>query len=280
MTVVYVDLLVLLNLIANYLLLMGSGRIAGCVLRRLRIGLSGLIGALYAAAVFLPGFGWLAAWPCKSAAGVLMTLIAYGGGPKLLRVTLIFYASSAALAGMVLGAELLGSSALTLKSGVFYTPLDIRLLLLLFVACYFLLSVVFRRTGKHIGRELVDLKMLLLGQRFRLTALRDTGHTLCDPVTNGTVLVVEYRSVASALPVGFEPGDPIASVRKLCDQGITGMRLVPYRAVGVDCGMLAAVRAESVTVGNRELGSLLVALSPHPVDDGGGYQALIGGEWS
>ena len=41
MTVVYIDLLFLLNLIANYLLLLAAGRIAGAVLLRWRIGLRG-----------------------------------------------------------------------------------------------------------------------------------------------------------------------------------------------------------------------------------------------
>ena len=55
------------------------------------------------------------------------------------------------------------------------------------------------------------------------------------------------------------------------------MRLLPYRSIGVDCGFLLAVRADRVSVGGREYGGLLVALSPTPVTDGGGYQALFGG---
>ena len=78
MTVVYIDLLFLLNLIANYLLLLAAGRMAGAVLIRWRIGLGAAAGALYAALIFLPGLDWLAAWPCKLAAGVLLALVAYG----------------------------------------------------------------------------------------------------------------------------------------------------------------------------------------------------------
>ena len=146
-TVVYIDLLFLLNLIANYLLLLAAGRMAGAVLARWRIGLGAGLGALYAALIFLPGLGWLAQWPCKLAAGILMVLAAYGGERRLLRVTVVFFGASAALAGAVLGLELLGSASLTLENGVFYTPIDVRLLLLSFVACYFVLSLFFRRVG-------------------------------------------------------------------------------------------------------------------------------------
>ncbi len=274
MTVVYIDLLFLLNLIANYLLLLAAGRMAGAVLIRWRIGLGAAAGALYAALVFLPGLEWLAHWPCKLASGVLMALAAYGGEAHLLRVTVLFFGASAALAGAVLGLELLGNVSLTLDHGVFYTPLDIRLLLLLFVACYFMLSLFFRRVGRH-GGELARLEIALEGGVIALTALRDTGHSLADPATNRPVVVAYWRALAGLLPGWADPSDPVASLERCHAAGSRQARLIPYRAVGVECGMLLAVRSQGVTVDGKPAGKLLVALSPTPVDDGGGYQALI-----
>lgn len=275
-TVVYIDLLFLLNLTANYLLLLAAGRIAGAVLVRWRIGLGAALGALYAVLVFLPGLAWLAGWPCKLAAGVLMALTAYGGERRLLRVTVIFFGASAALAGMILGLELLGSVSLTLEHGVLYSPVDIRLLLLSFVACYFVLSLFFRRTGRH-GGGLVQLKIVLGEKTVDVTALRDTGHTLTDPADNRPVVVAYFQALSGVLPPWADPADPIGSVERCHAAGSRQARLIPYRAVGVECGMLLAVRARQVTVDGKPLGRLLVALSPTPVDDGGGYQALIGG---
>lgn len=276
MTVVYIDLLFLLNLIANYLLLLAAGRMAGAVLARWRIGLGAGLGALYAALIFLPGLGWLAQWPCKLGAGILMALATYGGERRLLRVTVVFFGASAALAGAVLGLELLGSASLTLENGVFYTPIDVRLLLLSFVACYFVLSLFFRRVGQH-GGELSRLELELDGGKVELTALRDTGHSLTDPADNRPVVVADGRALSGVLPGWADAADPIASVERCHALGSRQARIVPYRAVGVDHGMLLALRARQVRVDGRPLGRLLVALSPTPVDDGGGYQALIGG---
>lgn len=274
--VVYIDLLFLLNLIANYLLLLAAGRMAGAALVRWRIGLGAGLGALYAALVFLPGLNWLALWPCKLAAGVLMALAAYGGEAKLLRVTVLFFGASAALAGAVLALEQFGSLSLTLDHGVFYSQMDIRLLLVMFVACYFVLSLFFRRVGQH-KSELAQLEITLDGGTVALTALRDTGHTLTDPATNRPVAVTDWRALSAILPGWADPADPIQSVERCHAEGSRQARLIPYRAVGVECGMLLAVRARQVTVDGKPLGRLLVALSPTPVDDGGGYQALIGG---
>ena len=172
--------------------------------------------------------------------------------------------------------ELLGNASLTLEHGVFYTPIDVRLLLLSFVACYFVLSLLFRRVGRH-GGELAQLKIVLGEKTVDMTALRDTGHTLTDPADNRPVVVAYCHALAGALPDWADPGNPVQSVERCHAIGSRQARLVPYRAVGVECGMLLALRSRQVTVDGRPLGRLLVALSPTPLDDGGGYQALIGG---
>ena len=53
-------------------------------------------------------------------------------------------------------------------------------------------------------------------------------------------------------------------------------RLLPYQAVGVECVMLLSLRLDGARVGREDYGTLLVALSPNRLSDGGGYSALIG----
>jgi len=276
MTVVYIDMLFLLNLIANYLLLLAAGRMSGAILRRGFLALGAALGALYAALLFLPGLTWLSALPCKLSVGVLMSLIAYGANRTLARTTVMFFGASAMLAGLVMAAETLGSGALTLKNGVFYSPFDLRLLLALFVLCYFILSLFFRRVARHTGGELVHLDLKLFDHTVHLTALHDTGNTLCDPATNRPVVVADYAALKPYLPPTANPEDPVESMRRLTEAGVRGCRLLPFRAVGTRAGLLLAVPSQGVRAEGRELGALLIALSPGPVSDGGGYQGLIG----
>ena len=200
-----------------------------------------------------------------------MAVTAYGAGRQLLRSSVMFFGASAGLAGLVLGAELLGSGPLTTANGVLYSRFDLRLLLVLFVLCYFILSLFFRRVGRHGGGELVGLDVGLFGRTVHLTALRDTGNTLSDPATNRPVIVADYGAVRAALPVEVD------SVKRLSAMGVKGARLLPFRSVGTELGLLLAVRSDGVTADGAELGPLLIALSPGPVSDGGGYQSLIGG---
>ena len=102
-------------------------------------------------------------------------------------------------------------------------------------------------------------------------------------VAGGPQEVAEADKIEELLPPGVRPGsaelrDPTGVFERLNDPWRRRFRLVPYRAVGVEQGLLLALRLDNVQVGEEEQGPMLAALSPTPVSDGGGYQALIGGE--
>ena len=77
MTVVYLDRVLLLNLLVDYLLLLTTAQLAGIPLRRGRLALCAAVGALYAGAVFLPGLSWLSHPLCRTAGGAAMALAAW-----------------------------------------------------------------------------------------------------------------------------------------------------------------------------------------------------------
>lgn len=279
MTVVYLDVLFLLNLVVDYLLLLAAARMTGERFSRLRLGFGALFGAGYAAVLFLPGFSWLAHPLCKLCVGMGMVLISYGASRRLLRLTLVFFAVSAALGGVILALQLLGTGGLTLENGVLYTGFDLRLLLVTVILSYATMSLVFRAAARHGGtrRDLCTAKVTIAGKTLPVTVLLDTGNTLVDPVRNQPVLVVEERALRDILPADLDPSDPVGSLERQCDRAWKGrLRLLPYRAVGVDYGMLLVVRSDRVEInGQRQIG-LPVALSPTPVSDGGNYQGLLG----
>ena len=282
MTVVYIDALFLLNLIVNYLLLLAAAKLAGEPLRRLRLAAGAALGGLDAAAIFFPGMGFLTHPLCKLGAAVLMLLTGFGGSRRLLRVTLVFFGLSCAFGGGIFAIGLLGGRGLTLRNGVLYSVMDLRILLLSAAVCYAVLTLVFRRTARHGRREVLPAVLTLEGRRVAVNALVDTGNTLTDPVTGRPVMVAEGSRLSPLLPgerVLDEKAlrDPVGTLERL-SRGGRGrrFRLLPYQAVGVECGMLLALRLDDARVGAEDYGGILVALSPNPVSDGGGYSALIG----
>lgn len=284
MTVIYIDTLFLLNALVDYLLLLAAARLAGEPLRRGRFALGAALGGLYAVAIFLPGLGFLAHPLCRAASAALMLVVSYGGSRRLLRQGILFVALTCAFGGGVLAIGLLGGTGLTLGNGVFYSALDLKIVLLSAAVCYGVLTLVFQRLARHGGAngELVPVKLRLGERTVDLTALVDTGNTLTDPVSGRPVMVAEGERAGPLFPREHRPGpgdlaDPAAALARLGTGAWQGrFRLLPYRSVGVDRGLLLAVRLDALELDGQGRGPALVALSPNPVSDGGGYQALIG----
>ena len=284
LTVIYVDTLFLLNAIVDYLLLLCSARLAGERLSRLRFALGALLGGLYAVALFLPGFGFLGRPLCRLSAAVLMVLTAFGGCRRLLRQVVIFFLLSCAFGGGVLAIGLLGGRGLSLGGGVLYSSMDLKIVLLSAAGCYAVITLIFRGAGRHTAasRELLPARLSLRERQVELTALVDTGNTLTDPVSGRPVMVAEGEKVGALFPDGQAPAPeelrrPVEALERLGRQGWQGRcRLLPYQAVGVECGMLLALRLDGARVGTEDYGKLLLALSPTRLTDGGGYHALIG----
>ena len=283
-TVVYLDSVFVLNALMDYLLLLGTASLAGVPPRRRRYVLSAIGGGLYAAAVFLPGLGFLASFPVKLMAGVLLAAAAFGGEEHLLRLTLLLFAVACALAGCVLALGLV-TGGVPSVNGIFYTDVNAGTLLAAATAAYLVLNVIFHAVARHgVRGELLRAEVCLRGRSVRLAALRDTGTSLTDPVSGQPVLVVSRGTLDPLLPA---PVRRLLTEQRLClpaelleplRQAAPDLRfyLLPYRAVGVQGGLLLAVRSEWTTVGGRRYPGLSVALSPTEL--GTGYHALWGGQ--
>ena len=280
MTIVYLDVVFLLNGVLDYLLLLSAARLASVPLHRLRLLGGALLGACYAAAVFLPGMGFLSHPICRVLCAAAMALAAYGGGRQGLRLLLLFLALSCALAGILVMISLLWDGHLSYPRGIPVTPPDWKALLLAAAGCYWLSATVLRRLVPSHGRELIPVKLRWDCRQVSMTALYDTGNLLSGP-DGSPVLVAHWQSVAPLLPdipriQREDVCDPVGGMSRIgAGWGAGRLHLLPYQGVGAGRGLLLAVRVDSAVLDSRVIHRQLVALSPEPLSDGR-YQAVIG----
>ena len=88
--------------------------------------------------------------------------------------------------------------------------------------------------------------------------LRDTGNTLCDPVTGLGVPVIDRHAL----------GDLIS------EEETATLPHIAYCSVGNADGTLPLLRCEAITVDKIKLGPRAVALAEHPLGDSGAYAGL------
>lgn len=250
---VYLDGVILLNFLVDFLLLLAAGRLCGFPVGVARAAAGGALGGVYAAFCLLPGFAFLGNFLWRTVSLSAMAVIAYGCSVSALRRGLVFVLLCLALGGAVIVTGKGGFLGLTGAVGV-----------LCLLCC-----IGFR--GKLGGNIYIPVELHYGENHLKLTALRDTGNTLRDPVTGQQVLVIGADTAQKLTGLSqYQLQTPVESVG-----AIPGLRLIPYHSVGGP-GFMLALRLQSVKIGSWQ-GSTLVAFAPDGLSREGEYQALTGG---
>ena len=251
---VYVDGVMAINFLVDFLLLLGTNRLAGFPSDKKRLTLAALLGAVYSGVCLLPDFRFLGNLLWRVVSLGTMGTVAFGWNPGALRRCGVFLLLSLALGGLAVcigRSDLLG---LALAAGVL---------------C---LLGRFSFQGPAGSRDYVPLEITHGTQTVKLLALRDTGNTLRDPVTGEQVLVIAPWAACRLTGLTEQQlRHPLEAMG-----AVPGLRLIPFRTVGQGSGMMLAMAFDQVLVGNRR-GRALVAFAPEGFGDGSVYQALTGG---
>ena len=128
--VIYLDQVLLLNGLVDYLLLVACGSVTATPLRRRRILVAALLGGGYGAMSLLPGFRFLGSLFWELIFGAVLCLVAFGPGRGIIRRSVVFLLLAAAFSGIVLVlTELFSAPAALVGSRVYY-PVSLGALVL------------------------------------------------------------------------------------------------------------------------------------------------------
>ena len=250
----YVTSVMLLSLVVDALLLIAAGRLSNQSPRMIRVMMAAVLSSLYSALCLQPGFYFLGNLFWRIVCLAVAAIIAYGISWNGFRSGLAFAFLYLALGGAVLAIGDGGAVSTLCSAGI------------VCVLCCF----VFR--FQPLEGEYIPVELRYKDKCLRLTALKDTGNTLRDPITGQQVLVIG-GDIATELT-----GLTREQLRKPLDAIgiISGLRLIPYHSVDNNGGFLLAMRMNNAKIGSWH-GSALVAFAPEVLNREGVYQALTGG---
>lgn len=239
----------IIHMVVHALLILGTNRVTGGCLNYAAVAGAAVLGGIYSMACLIPGFYFLGNGVWRLVSLAVMAYIAFSG-PGRQRRSAVFILASLAVSAVTLGNR------------------GISGLLLAFIAVIGICLLGIRDQGLS---DFVPVVLRYGEKRVSLTALRDTGNTLRDPVSGQSVLVVDAAAVASLTGL---------SVQQLCSPReslgrLPGSRLIPFHTVAGPGGMMLAARFSDVSVGSWR-GSCLVAFAPEGFGNGK-FQALVGG---
>ncbi len=268
-TVIYADILVVINIIVNYLLLRASAAISGCEFKAMRFLASSVAGGLFSLIIFIENIPPLVNTIIKTLFLMMMVYIAFGSKSikAFIKCCGAFFLSNVAFAGimLVLSIAVLPNSAIY-KNGIVYFDIDILTLTLSSVFCYAVLSIISRFTkSKTPAKSIYNIRISYAENTVDGKALFDSGNSLCDCFSGKPVIIAE-KNFINKLLINKELTD------------MKNFRLIPYSTIQGG-GALPAFSADKIEIlinGNWiEANEIFIAITEKKIVSGG-YSALLG----
>lgn len=252
---VYLDLVMALNFLVDFLLLLGTNRLSGFPAGGKRCALGAALGALYSGGCMAPGFQFLGNFLWRLVFLLLMGALAFGWNRSGMKRTGVFLILSMALGGLAVSMGRGDFLGIVLGAG----------------GLWMLTYLAFDGGG---GREYVPLRITCGGKTVSAMALRDTGNTLRDPITGEQVFLISPELTEKL--TGLTKNQLEAPLETLAKRPVPGLRLIPYRAVGCDGGMLLGMKFPEVRLGKTPVAAV-IAFAPAGLGQGSRVEALVTG---
>lgn len=232
---IYVDVLVAVNFFINYFLLLATAKFLAVPAKRGRLAAASGLGALFSLSILLPETPAVLSIAVKllMSAAIVLSAFGCGGMKRFLRNTAAFYIINFGFAGLMLALwYFFAPQGLIIRNSIVYFNISPILLILFSVACYLIITLVNRITGRQMPKEMFCRIVISCGGvSCDCTAKIDTGNALREPFSNDPAVVVSEEAVKRAIP----------------PDGSLNMRLIPFDAVSGH-GTLKAFRPDRLTI--------------------------------
>lgn len=270
-TVIYLDVLLLVNFVAGAAFLLAAGLLSGACCTPLRLVGGAAVAAASSLALLAPAAPWPLAITYKGVTAAACVVAAYGwqGVRNTARLTAWFVLLNLTLTGALF---LPGAACNNLS---FYLPVSPGLLLACTAGVCGAVQGLLRLLGRT-GPPCFEAQLLLMGHTVPVKAFCDTGFGVQEPLSGRAVVLVQLDAVRAALP------EKLAEYLALCLVGTAtppdpawGLRFVPCRTVAGHC-LLPALPA-ALACGARKQEGLYAAFCDTPPPQGG-WTALVSAE--
>ena len=253
---IYIDIVLLENLVMNYIILLGTGYIIKARIKHIKLIISSFIGAIYALLAYMEIFPIYANFITKMLLAICMIYI--GFNPKkikgLIKELIVFFLVSFSLGGCAFALlYMIKPQEIFVKNGVYIGVYPLKIALLGGITGFIITYISFKVVKNHINKnEIIYTAVIKIEEKkLEIKVLLDTGNMLKDPITGDTVIIVEKEKLYEILPIGllndidnfFEINNEIIK-----NEYQTRLRIIPFKAVGKRNGMMVGIKADYVSI--------------------------------
>ena len=286
---IYLDLILLENVVMNYIIILATGMICKINVKHFRIFLSSLFGAVYAIITYAVNIDIYTNQVTKILISICMVYISFNSTniKIMLKQLVIFYLTSFCFGGAAYYLLYnLSPNLIQTINGFFVGTYPIKITVLGGILGFFVINISFKIIKNKLTKKdmLYDIEIFYKENKARVKVILDTGNLLTDPITKIPVLIVEAQKLKNIISEkilknienviynnGFEEIDE--DIKTRCS-------IIPFTSIGKNNGIIIGFRPDYIIIytneGEEIRKKVIVGIYNNKIVKNGVYSGLIG----
>ncbi len=291
---IYLDVVLIENLIMNYIILYATGIILKNKIKHIRLILASLLGAIYSVIAYIPILKIYSNFILKIILSIIIIYIAYNpqNVKQLWKQILIFYMTSFVFGGAAFALiYIVKPQEIFMKNGLFLGTYPLKTILLGSIVAFFIIITSFKIVKTKISKKdmFCKVKVKINNEILDTQVMIDTGNLLKEPITNTPVIVLEHTLLFECIPKeilnnleNILGGDFSKIPEKIRQEYISKLKLIPFSSLGKQNGMLLGIKPEYIIIVSEEnqkkIDNVIIGIYNKSLTKRGEYRGLIGVE--
>lgn len=288
---IYIDIVLIENLIMNFIILLATGLILKEKISTVRLLLSSLLGAVYSVVSYMSVLEIYSSIILKIILSIVIIYISFNPQSikKMWKDLLIFYLTSFVFGGAAFALiYIVKPQDILMKNGLFLGTYPLKTIVLGAIIAFIVIMMAFTVIKTKITKKdmFCQVEIELNQKKIQTTAMLDTGNLLKEPITNTPVIVVEHTLLYDCIPKEILNnldellgGDFEHVPETIKEEYKAKLKCIPFSSLGKQNGMLLGIRADSIKIGENEekkkKENIIVGIYNKSLTKRGEYRALL-----
>ena len=243
---VYLDVILIENVLMNYIILFGVGQILKIKMKNVRLIISSTLGAIYAVISYIGIIPIYSNIFMKILLSLMIVYIAFipNTVKTMLKTLLLFYLISFVTGGCAFALlYIVSPNNVAFRNGVLVGTYPMKITLIAGAVGFLIIQYSFAINKKMLKHKdlLCDLKIKICGKTIQTKAFLDSGNSLKEPITGKPVIIIEKRELSKIIDLNkienFEGGDENLHIS-----------IIPFKSIGNQNGIMLGIKSEYVKI--------------------------------
>lgn len=276
---VYLDIVLIENILMNYIILFATGFIQKNDMSQIRLIISSIFGGIYAIVSYLNIIPIYSNFFMKILLSIIMVYIAFNpqNYKKMLKTILLFYLTSFVMGGCALALlYIINPQNINFENGVLIGTYPLKVTIIAGIIGFIVIQIAFRINKRQVKKKDMYCKLdVVINKKIaKIKAYVDTGNMLKEPITNIPVIIVEKEKIKNLINIDLDKiiGGDSQNINKI------KFRIIPFNSIGKQNGMLIGIKPDFVKVmfedNEKYIEDVIIGIYDKKINKE--YSALIG----